>query len=309
MQEWRLAVVFLVVRLPIQWRIVLGPLMTNAPDTRVSLILRLRDKADEQAWREFCRVYEPVIAAVARRHGLQDADVHDLTQQVLVRVANAVEGYDLDPRLGRFSAWLHRIAKNTLVNLLKKKYRAEQSASESWIHQLLDRSETSEVDASLEREYRRALFRIAAARVKDEVQLKMLVNEANGLGFPNFQGTAGVPNQNGQIRQPNGRAFLRPMNSGPVRLPGTGSVISGAVALRPSQPGLGLPGVRSGQPSVRSSQDRPSRIPADGNPGSGFRAPGANNALQPTIDEPTIDEPQGVALPEPSRPSIPTADF
>ena len=149
-------------------------LMTNSPDTRASLILRLRDPADEQAWHEFCQIYEPLIAAVARRHGLQDADVHDLTQQVLMRVANAAEGYDPNPELGKFRSWLHRIARNTLLNQLKKRYRMPQSASESWIQQLLDSrgGRTGEIDKELEHEYRRAVFRIAAARVKREVKTK-----------------------------------------------------------------------------------------------------------------------------------------
>lgn len=147
-------------------------LMTNSPDTRASLILRLRDPADEQAWHDFCRIYEPVIAAVARRHGLQDADVHDLTQQVLIRVANAAEGYDPNPELGKFRAWLHRIARNTLLSQLKKRYRMPQSASESWIQQLLDGrgGRSGEIDQRLEFEYRRAVFRIAAAHVKREVK-------------------------------------------------------------------------------------------------------------------------------------------
>jgi RNA polymerase sigma factor (sigma-70 family) len=147
-------------------------LMTNSPDTRASLILRLRDPADEQAWHDFCRIYEPVIAAVARRHGLQDADVHDLTQQVLIRVANAAEGYDPNPELGKFRAWLHWIARNTLLSQLKKRYRMPQSASESWIQQLLDGrgGRTGEIDERLEFEYRRAVFRIAATQVKREVK-------------------------------------------------------------------------------------------------------------------------------------------
>ncbi|HET6880362.1 MAG TPA: hypothetical protein VFI31_09415 [Pirellulales bacterium] len=35
--------------------------MTESPETHASLILRLHDRADQQAWREFVEIYHPVI--------------------------------------------------------------------------------------------------------------------------------------------------------------------------------------------------------------------------------------------------------
>jgi RNA polymerase sigma-70 factor (ECF subfamily) len=35
--------------------------MDNAPDTRASLILRLRDGRDEESWAEFVQIYSPLI--------------------------------------------------------------------------------------------------------------------------------------------------------------------------------------------------------------------------------------------------------
>lgn len=48
--------------------------MTDLPDTRHSLLFRLRDTTDREAWRQFVEVYSPVIYHYARRRGLQDAD-------------------------------------------------------------------------------------------------------------------------------------------------------------------------------------------------------------------------------------------
>ena len=53
------------------------------PDTRASLIVRLKDRADEEAWCEFVEVYRPLIYRLACRKGLQHADAEDLAQQVL----------------------------------------------------------------------------------------------------------------------------------------------------------------------------------------------------------------------------------
>jgi hypothetical protein len=43
------------------------------PDTRSSLILRLHDPADHDAWETFVSLYEPVVYRLARRMSLQDA--------------------------------------------------------------------------------------------------------------------------------------------------------------------------------------------------------------------------------------------
>ena len=48
--------------------------MTLTPPTRASLLLRLRDWQDHEAWIEFVTLYEPVSYRLLRQHGLQDAD-------------------------------------------------------------------------------------------------------------------------------------------------------------------------------------------------------------------------------------------
>ena len=57
--------------------------MQQIPDTRSSLILRLADNVDGEAWDEFVEIYEPFIYRYARRRGLQDADARELVQDVL----------------------------------------------------------------------------------------------------------------------------------------------------------------------------------------------------------------------------------
>ncbi len=43
------------------------------PDTRNSLLLKLRDKGDCESWQQFVAVYRPVVYRMARRRGMQDA--------------------------------------------------------------------------------------------------------------------------------------------------------------------------------------------------------------------------------------------
>jgi hypothetical protein len=58
-------------------------MMANAPLTRASLLERLRDLEDEDAWAQFVHLYAPLVYGYFRKRGLQDADAADLTQDVL----------------------------------------------------------------------------------------------------------------------------------------------------------------------------------------------------------------------------------
>ena len=44
------------------------------PLTRPSLLIRVRDPADADAWRQFLDLYGPLVYRFARKRGLQDAD-------------------------------------------------------------------------------------------------------------------------------------------------------------------------------------------------------------------------------------------
>ena len=92
------------------WVLVIEKLpMGDSPITRPSLLVRIRDMRDTQAWSQFVEIYTPLIYGFARKHGLQDADASDLTQDVLRVVAKTIRGLDYDQQRGSFRGWLFTV--------------------------------------------------------------------------------------------------------------------------------------------------------------------------------------------------------
>ena len=71
--------------------------MDEIPNTRPSLLVRLRKPHDERAWAEFVEIYEPLVYQLARQRGLQDADARELAQEVFVAVTSAIERWRAGP--------------------------------------------------------------------------------------------------------------------------------------------------------------------------------------------------------------------
>src|SRR5687767_693005 len=110
--------------------------MNPNPETRASLLVRIRDGSDDEAWRLFVDLYGPLVYAFGRRNGLQDADAADLTQDVLQSVAGAVRGLEYDPRRGSFRGWLHTVARNRLLDFHRK--RQTRGSGDTAVHAVLE---------------------------------------------------------------------------------------------------------------------------------------------------------------------------
>jgi len=143
--------------------------MNPTPETRASLLIRVRDPADQAAWYEFVEIYRPVILRLARQKGMQDADADDVAQQVLVAVAKAVEQREHDPSRAKFRTWLQRVAHNAIINALTR-CRPDRGSGDSELLAVLNQHESPSGPASdlLRLEHRREVFRWAARQVRQE---------------------------------------------------------------------------------------------------------------------------------------------
>jgi RNA polymerase sigma factor (sigma-70 family) len=146
--------------------------LSSFPDTRASLIVRLADAQNVQAWDEFARLYQPVVYRLALRRGFQHADAEELVQEVMLAVARAVEGWVPDQDRGRFRDWLHRIARNLMINFLTRRKHQVWGTGKSDMQQVLEAKSQAEAAMTqmFDVEFRREGFRWAANQVQKEVK-------------------------------------------------------------------------------------------------------------------------------------------
>jgi RNA polymerase sigma factor (sigma-70 family) len=146
--------------------------MAEAPQTRVTLLTRLKDGGDTQAWREFVHLYGPVVYGFARKRGLQDADAADLMQEVLRSVARNAEKMEYDPTRGTFRGWLYTVTRNKIYNFLSGQKNKPKASGDSGAQERLDSvpSRLPEEDPDWDIEYQRRMSAKAMERVEGEFQ-------------------------------------------------------------------------------------------------------------------------------------------
>jgi RNA polymerase sigma-70 factor (ECF subfamily) len=146
--------------------------MAEPPLTRASLLIRLRDGSDVDAWGEFVRLYGPVVYGFARKRGLQDADAADLMQEVLRSVARNAGKMEYDPARGTFRGWLYTVTRNKIYNFLTAQKNRPRGAGDSGAQERLDAipDRQPERDDDWDIEYQRRLSAKAMERVRHEFQ-------------------------------------------------------------------------------------------------------------------------------------------
>jgi RNA polymerase sigma factor (sigma-70 family) len=139
----------------------------NDSGTRISLLGRLRrDPSDQAAWAELVAHYGGKIHAWCLRWGLQEADSQDVTQDVLLKLAKAMENFSYDPTRS-FRAWLKTLTNHALSDFLQGRPRLAQGSGDSQVFDTLNSVEArTDLLQRLEEEFDRELLEVAVTRVR-----------------------------------------------------------------------------------------------------------------------------------------------
>ena len=110
----------------------------SATQTSYTLLMRVRDVSDQQAWNEFVECYAPKIFLWCRRFHLQESDASDVTQEVLVKLVSAMKSFVYDPARGSFRGWLKTITTNAVRDLGRTWQRDGRAVGNAHLAQLLE---------------------------------------------------------------------------------------------------------------------------------------------------------------------------
>jgi RNA polymerase sigma-70 factor (ECF subfamily) len=146
--------------------------MAEAPETRPTLLVRLRDPDAGAAWSQFVEIYAPLLYGFARKKGLQDADAADVTQEALRAVAQALPRLEYDPQRGCFRAWLFTVVRSKLAAFRHRQGRQPLGSGDPDQLALLHEQPAPESDEEQvwRQDYRQHLFNWAAAQVRPAVE-------------------------------------------------------------------------------------------------------------------------------------------
>jgi RNA polymerase sigma factor (sigma-70 family) len=105
--------------------------------TSASLLNRLKARPmNSAAWREFTVHYQPLIRRWCRKRGLGEADVQDVSQDVLTKMVKASRSFVYDPRRG-FRRWLYTLCRHALCDFRLRWRQHARGTGDSLVMQML----------------------------------------------------------------------------------------------------------------------------------------------------------------------------
>ena len=155
--------------------------------TRPSLLGRLKEGDDVEAWQEFYRLYGKLVRDFAIRAGLTDAEADDVVQETAIGVARNLPEFRYDPKVCRFKTWLLNQTSWRIKNQLKRRAQPGQPSGSTAVvgskpaHD--DRTSTIErvpdpgaadLEGLFETQWRVHLTAAALEKVKQQFSLKQI---------------------------------------------------------------------------------------------------------------------------------------
>lgn len=141
--------------------------------TRETLLLRLRNKADDRSWSEFVEIYAPMLFSYCLKRGIRREDAADLVQEVMQTVAKEMETFRYDRSRGTFRAWIHTLLRHALHRFLAKQERAPVTAARTAFLRQLEATPDPRENLDWERDYERELLAWAVGKAKPHFSVRI----------------------------------------------------------------------------------------------------------------------------------------
>lgn len=164
-------------------------------------LVRRHLDGDKDAFPELLRRHESRVYAIALRMTGRPEDARDATQDAFLSVWKRLGAFRGD---ARFTTWLHRIAVNAALDLLRRRTKAPVPA-EAVVEALADRPAAGDVadDVAFGVDVTRAL-----QQVPEEHRAVLLLHDVHDLDFDEIAEILGIPAGTAKSRLHRGRLAL-----------------------------------------------------------------------------------------------------
>lgn len=148
--------------------------MCEIPETPVTLLGKLHDIDNQEAWEEFVDAYGPKVFDWCRRFRLQESDAADVTQAVLTRLVTTMRTFRYDSAKGSFRSWLKTVTNNAVRDFLPSLSKPGRGTGDSHVvygmDALRDPAAIEDLSIVLDAEVERELLKEAQERVRLRVK-------------------------------------------------------------------------------------------------------------------------------------------
>ena len=155
--------------------------LSNTDDplpTRQTLLSRLKDRDDQESWRDFFDTYWKLIFNTALKAGLKDAEAQEVVQDTVICVCEGMDDFTHNSRRGAFKKWLLTLTRHRIIDQLRKRkpvFRPlERERHDTRQTATLERipDPVPSLDEIWEEEWKQNLMETAIERVKRQVDPK-----------------------------------------------------------------------------------------------------------------------------------------
>ena len=139
--------------------------------TQPSLLSRVRDPADDTAWREFDAKYRELILRYCRARGLQTTDAEDVRQIAMANLSKSLRSFEYRPARGRFRGYLGQVVRSAISRHFGRP-DAPARALDTNVMAAVEANDGGQADELWEREWVRHHYRLAMQGIRATFDLR-----------------------------------------------------------------------------------------------------------------------------------------
>lgn len=127
--------------------------------TSRSLLIRMQDPQDQEAWERFVSIYTPILRAWLLKRGIPHHDAEDILQDLLELAMKELPQFCHNGRVGALRAWLRTSMSYRIKGYWRKRTQQERLGAREDLGALADAlaDEQSETSRLWEHDHRRHL--------------------------------------------------------------------------------------------------------------------------------------------------------